>query len=454
MDICSIILAAGEGKRMKSKTAKPLLNISGKPILEWVLKAAQEAGIKKNIVVAGHKAEDIKAYFKDSVEYALQENRLGTGHALLCGIECIEEKEGTVAVLNGDAPLLTGESVKKALAFHKKNNNAATVVSAHTDNPFGYGRVIRNGENLCKIVEEKDAAESEKKVCEINSGIYFFDLKKLLGVADKIDNNNAQGEYYITDFLSALLEKGEKVGICECDFCEVLGVNDRVQLAEAERIFNKRNLERLMLGGVTIVDPNNTYTEGEVFVGCDTIIYPGTTLGDGTVIGEDCKIGPNSMIYNSKIGNGTSVISSRLVDSLVGDGVNIGPFAYLRPNSKIGDRVKIGDFVEVKNSVIDEGTKVSHLTYVGDSDVGKNVNFGCGTVTVNYDGINKHRTVIGDNAFIGCNSNLVAPVKVAKGAYTAAGSTITDEVPEDSLAVARARQINKQGWVKKNNKLK
>ena len=360
----------------------------------------------------------------------------------------MKKDEGTVVVLNGDAPLITGKTLKKAYDEHISTKSAATVVSAFAENPFGYGRIIRNGENLCKIVEEKDASEAEKKICEINSGIYFFDLKNLLGVTDKISNNNAQGEYYITDALTALLAKGEKVGICEGDFCDVLGVNDRIQLAEAEKIFNKRNLETLMLGGVTVVDPNNTYIEGEVFVGCDTVIYPGTTLGCGTVIGEDCKIGPNSMIYNTKIENNTSVVSSKLVDSKVGNNVNIGPFAYLRPNSNISDNVKIGDFVEIKNSNIAEGTKVSHLTYVGDSDVGSNVNFGCGTVTVNYDGINKHRTVIGNNAFIGCNTNLVAPVKVEDGAYTAAGSTITDKVPKDSLAVARARQQNIKGWKK------
>lgn len=454
MAVYSIILAAGEGKRMKSKTAKSLQKISGKPILEWVIKASKEAGAEKNIVVVGHKAEDIKDYFKESVSYAMQKEQLGTGHAVMMGIEEIKDKKGTVMVLSGDTPLITGETLKKVLSEHEAEKRAATVISAIAENPFGYGRVVRSGGNLEKIVEQKDASEEEKKICEINSGLYFFDIEKLCNALKKLTNNNAQGEYYLTDVMEILTNGGEKVGVSVADIEDTIGVNDRIQLAEAEKIFNRRNLEKIMLGGVTVIDPENTYIYGDVEIGMDTVVYPGTTISDGTVIGENCEIGPNSMIYNTKIGDNTAVISSRLTDSTVGSGVNIGPFAYLRPNSKISDNVKIGDFVEVKNSSIAKGTKVAHLTYIGDADVGSNVNFGCGTVVVNYDGKNKHRTTIGNNAFIGCNSNLVAPVTVKDGAYTAAGSTITEEVPEDSLAIARARQVNKDGWVKKNNKLK
>lgn len=448
MSIYSIILAAGEGKRMKSKTAKPLQKVCGKALMEWVLDATNEAGAERNIAVIGHMAEEVKEFMGDKVEYTYQLQRLGTGHAVMQGIEPIKNEKGTVMILCGDTPLITGETLKKALSDHEEKGRVATVLTSIAPDPFGYGRVIRNGEDVAKIVEQKDATEEEKAVCEINSGMYFFDIEKLNFALSKLDNKNAQGEYYLTDTIEILINAGEKVGAFVVDFDDTLGVNDRVQLAQAEKIMNDRVVKKVMLEGVTVIDPSTTHISADAKIGMDTVLYPGTIIEGKTVIGEDCVIGPNIRITNCVIGDKNEIISSVLVDSTVGNNTSVGPFAYMRPNSKVGDKVKIGDFVEIKNATIDNGTKVAHLTYVGDADVGKNVNFGCGTVVVNYDGKNKHRTTIGDDVFIGCNTNLVSPVKVNDGAFTAAGSTITDEVPENALAIARAKQVNKTGWVK------
>ena len=449
MAIYSIILAAGEGKRMKSKTAKPLHKVAGKPMLSCVLDAATEANTDKNIVVIGHKREEIKEYFGDSILYAVQEKQLGTGDAVIQGMKQIPDEDGTVMVLCGDTPLITAETLKKALAEQTENKNAVTVITAIAPNPFGYGRIVRGEDgSLKKIVEQKDATEEEKKISEINSGMFIFDIKHLRIALSKLNNNNSQGEYYLTDTIEYLIESGEKAGSVLADFYETLGVNDRTQLAAAEKIQNQRNVKKAMLDGATIIDPDNTYIGSSVKIGMDTVIHPGTTLNGECKIGENCTIGPNTIIEDCEIEDGSTIVCSKLIESKVGKNANIGPFAYLRPNSRLADNVKIGDFVEVKNSFIDEGTKVAHLTYIGDADVGKKVNFGCGTVIVNYDGAKKHRTTICDNAFIGCNTNLVSPVTVGDGAYTAAGSTITKDVPEGALAIARSRQENKENWTK------
>ncbi len=448
MEIYSIILAAGEGKRMKSKMPKPLQKASGRALIDYVISASNEVGVKENIVVIGHQAEQMREYLADSVSYAYQYEMLGTGHAVMQGIEPLKDKDGVVMVLCGDTPLISGAELKTALDSHVKANRTATVITAIADNPFGYGRVIREGDTLKKIVEQKDAAPSEQAVKEINSGMYFFDIKKLISALSRLKNDNAQKEYYLTDTIEILLNDGENVGAEIVSFDSILGVNDRIQLAQAEKILNRRKVREIMLSGARVIDPEATYIEAGVTVGADTVIYPGTILEGNTIIGEDCLIGPDSKITDTVIGNGCEVVKSVLVKSEVGNNTNVGPFAYMRPNSKVGDKVKVGDFVELKNATINDGTKISHLTYVGDADVGKNVNFGCGTVVVNYDGKNKHRTTIGNDVFIGCNTNLVSPVTVCDGAFTAAGSTITDTVPENALAIARAKQVNKEGWVK------
>ncbi len=448
MSVCSIILAAGEGKRMKSKKAKPLQIAGGKALVDWVLDATKSAGAERNVIVIGHMADSIKEHLGEDVEYAYQFEQLGTGHAVMQGIQPIENESGTVMVVCGDTPLVTANTLKSAYDEHICANRAATVITAICDDPTGYGRIIRKDGNVVKIVEQKDATEEEKAIKEMNSGMYMFDIQKLKGALSKLGNDNAQGEYYLTDVIEILINSGDTIGAYVADYDETLGVNDRIQLSNADCLLNKRTVARLMREGVCVLNPESVRIDASVKIGCDTVIYPNTILEGETIIGEDCIIGPNTRIKNCKIGNKTEVQSSVAMDSQIGDNTSVGPFAYIRPNSKIGNDIKVGDFVEVKNATIGNGTKISHLTYVGDSDVGERVNFGCGTVTVNYDGVNKHRTVIEDDCFIGCNTNLVAPVTVKKHSYTAAGSTITDEVPEESLAIARARQVVKEGWRK------
>lgn len=457
MSLYSIILAAGEGKRMKSNIAKPLQQAAGKALVEWVVDTASDAGSDENIVVIGHKAEDVKAYLGERVSYAYQYEQLGTGHAVMQGIENIKSVDGTVMVLYGDAPLIEAETLKRVREDHNKKKRAATVITANIDEPYGYGRIVRENGEIVKIVEQKDADEDEQKITEINSGMYFFDIQKLKDALSKITNDNAQGEYYITDVVEIMLSEGEKVGAYVTDFEQILGVNDKFQLSQVGKILNRRKVESLMLSGVTIIDPDKVQITTKVKVGRDTVLYPGTVLEGQTVIGENCIIGSDTQLNNCTVGDNTTILKSVGMDSQIGSSTNVGPFAYLRPGTKIGSDVKIGDFVEVKNSNIDDGTKVSHLTYIGDADVGKRVNFGCGTVVVNYDGTSKHRTIIEDDCFIGCNTNLVSPVTVRHGAYTAAGSTITDEVPPESLAIARSKQVVKEQWssrMKRNSKKK
>lgn len=449
----SVILAAGEGTRMKSKLSKVLHKVCGKPILEYVIKASKGAAVEKNIVIVGHGGDMVKEYFKEEpIIFKTQpigdDVPYGTGFAVMQAIDNIEDNS-TVVILYGDTPLITESTINKLINYHSKNQFKATVLTAILDEPTGYGRIIREDTgNILKIVEQKDASEAEKEIKEINSGIYCFDGKLLKYALGKIDNNNAQNEYYVTDVIGILKEEGHKVGayVIE-DSTEIHGVNSRVQLAFSEEVMRKRINEHHMVNGVTIINPDNTYIEDGVKIGRDTIIYPGVSLEGNTEIGEDCIIRNNSRIVNSIIHDGVSVESSTIEDSIVGEDTHIGPYARLRPNSNIGKNVKIGNFVEVKNSTLKDNTKASHLAYIGDADVGHNVNIGCGVVFVNYNGKEKFRTTIGDNAFIGSNSNLVAPVNVEPLGYVAAGSTITKEVPEGALSIARAEQRNIEGWV-------
>ncbi|MDP4093800.1 MAG: bifunctional UDP-N-acetylglucosamine diphosphorylase/glucosamine-1-phosphate N-acetyltransferase GlmU [Bacillota bacterium] len=447
--LTAVILAAGEGKRMKSKNAKCSHKICGKPMVEWVYRAVQGAGSQKSAIIVGHKAEQIKEILGDKAEYACQDKQLGTGHAVMQAGDFLKDKDGTVIVLCGDAPLITEETLKKTLDYHKENNNSATVITAIEDDPTGYGRIIRNSQSFVSgIIEHRDASPEQRSIKEINSGMYCFNTKLLLEALKELSNDNDQGEYYLTDTIGILLGKGYKVGaftVSNPD--EVLGINDRIQLAQASDIMKRRILDGFMKSGATIIDPASTYIDADSEIGIDTVIYPGTIIEGKSIIGEDCIIGPNSRLVNSIIENGAEVNNSVVLESRVGQETHVGPFAYIRPGSVIGSKVKIGDFVEVKKSVIGDGTKVSHLTYVGDSEVGKGVNLGCGVVTVNYDGSKKYKTTIGDGAFIGCNVNLVSPVNVGDNAYIAAGSTITEDVPGNALAVARERQVNKEDWV-------
>lgn len=446
----AVILAAGQGTRMKSKLYKVLHPVCGKPMVKHVVDVVKELPFSETIVIVGHGAEKVRSTLGEEVTYALQEEQLGTGHAVLQAAPILEKEEGTTVVLCGDTPLITKETLEKLLLHHEKEDASVTVLTANIDDPTGYGRIVRGENGLVeRIVEHKDATEEERRITEINTGIYCFDNRKLFVSLQKVTNNNAQGEYYLPDVIEILKNEGEKIAAYRTDdFTETLGVNDRIALAEAERVMRKRILGHWMKEGVTIVDPDNTYISCEAIIGQDTTILPGTIIAGKTEIGSDCIIGPNTQITNSQVGNRTVIKHSVVTDSVIQDDVTIGPFAHIRPESRIGNDVRIGNFVEVKKSTIDNRSKVSHLSYIGDAEVGKDVNVGCGSITVNYDGRNKHLTRIEDGAFIGCNANLIAPVTVGEGAFIAAGSTITDDVPSLALAIARSRQTNKENYMK------
>lgn len=451
-DLKTIILAAGEGTRMKSKKPKVLHKIFDKSIIKYIIDTAKKSNSDEICVVIGHKSDEVKEEIeKENIKIAIQSERKGTGHAVMQAMDFIEDDKD-ILILYGDTPLITSDTLNNLLDCHRKNSEiGVSFISAIVDNPSGYGRIIRDKDNnFLKIVEDKDANDEEKAIKEINTGIYLFKGKDLRYALNNLKNDNIQSEYYLTDCLELILKSGKKVSSTVVDgINEFLGVNSREQLADATRKLQERINKKHMENGVTIIDTKNTYISSDAEIGMDTIIYPGCVIEGKTVIGENCSIGPNSQITNMIIHDNVKFQSSTGIDSEIGSNTNVGPYAYIRPNSTIGENVKIGDFVEVKNSVIGDNTKVSHLTYIGDADVGKRINFGCGTVIVNYDGKKKHRTIIEDDVFIGCNTNLVAPVTVKKGSYIAAGSTITKNVPEDVLAIARARQQIIEGWTKK-----
>ncbi len=447
----AVILAAGEGTRMKSDMPKVLHKALGKPLVNHVTDGATAAGVDDLIVVVGHGAEQVKAILPDHAHAVLQAEQLGTGHAVQMA-EALIDPEALVLILCGDAPLLTPETLRTFMDFHQRQGNAATVLSARLLNPYGYGRILRDPQgHLLGIVEEKDATEEERTITEINAGTYCFTGKDLVEVLPRLSKENKQGEYYLTDTLALLREAGQGVGVhCLDNPEEIMAVNSRAQLAQVEAIFRQRINLAHMEAGVTLVHPENTYIGPNVVIGRDTIIEPGVILEGHTVIGENCIIGQNSRLTDTTLARGVSVTHSTLCETTIDEDTNIGPYAYLRPGSIIGKRVRIGDFVEVKKSVIGDDSKAAHLTYIGDAEVGKNVNIGCGVVFVNYDGKKKSKTIVGDNAFVGSNCNLMAPVTVEPGAFVAAGSTITNDVPADALAIARERQRNIEGWVKRN----
>lgn len=449
----AVILAAGQGTRMKSKLYKVLHPVCGKPMVQHVVDHVKLINIQEIVTVIGHGADLVKAQLGDVSQYALQEEQLGTAHAVMQAQPSLEGKEGVTIVVCGDTPLIKAETMELLFTHHEKSAAKATILTARIDDPTGYGRIVRNEKGLVeKIVEHKDATETEREINEINTGTYCFDNAALFEALKKVSNDNVQGEYYLPDVVEILKSQGDVVTAFQTsDFEETLGVNDRVALAEAERIMRTRINENHMRNGVTILDPMNTYIESDVVIGQDTIILPGTVLKGSTVIGTDCQIGPNTEIDTCEVGNETVIRQSAAYNSKIGSLVNIGPFAHIRPNSAISDEVKIGNFVEIKKAVFGKGSKASHLSYIGDAEVGNNVNIGCGSITVNYDGKNKFLTKIEDEVFIGCNSNLVAPVTVGKGAYVAAGSTITKDVPSNALSIARSQQVNKENYVNKLN---
>ena len=447
-----VIMAGGQGKRMKSNLPKVLHKIAGKPMLTYVVKIINKLNLKKKIMITGYKGEKIRELIGNEIEYAEQTEQLGTAHAVLQSKQLLDNFNGNVLILSGDVPFLKLETLKKFLKLHQDNDLSCSLLTALIDNPQGYGRVIRDSnKNITRIVEQADLNENEKEINEINAGIYCFEKKLLFQALEKITPNNKQNEYYLPDVLKYILDKGLKIGnvILE-DHGEILGINTRIDLAEASKKVYQDKLKQLMVQGVTIIDPKSTFIDDEVEIQQDTIIYPFTIIEKSSTIGQDCVVGPYSHIINSKIGNCVKISSSVIEHSEVKDSVQIGPYSHLRPGTKIEEKAKIGNFVEVKNSIVGEGSKASHLTYLGDAELGKKVNIGAGTITCNYDGEKKNKTIIGDGVFIGSNNALVAPVKLGKESYTGAGSTITQDIPEKCLAIARSRQKNILNW--KNNK--
>ncbi|MBL5767123.1 bifunctional UDP-N-acetylglucosamine diphosphorylase/glucosamine-1-phosphate N-acetyltransferase GlmU [Heyndrickxia sporothermodurans] len=449
----AVILAAGQGTRMKSKLYKVLHPVCGKPMVEHVVDQIGKLEINKMVTIVGHGAELVKEKLEGKTAFALQEKQLGTAHAVMQADEILADKDGITLVVCGDTPLIQAETMEALMRHHEEQKAKATILTAYTEKPEGYGRIIRNEQGFVeRIVEHKDATEDERKVREINTGVFCFDNKALFQALSKVSNDNVQGEYYLPDVIEILKNEGEVVSAYQTEnMDETLGVNDRIALSNAERIMKKRINEYHMRNGVSIIDPEQTYIGVDIIIGSDTVIYPGVQLSGQTIIGEDCIIGPNSEIKDCTINNGTVIQQSVAHNSAIGANVKIGPFAHIRPDSNISDDVKIGNFVEIKKAKFGKGSKASHLSYIGDAEVGSDVNIGCGSITVNYDGKNKYLTKIEDGVFVGCNSNLVAPVTVGKNAYIAAGSTITKDVPGDALSIARARQVNKENYV---NKLK
>ncbi|MFI7414968.1 bifunctional UDP-N-acetylglucosamine diphosphorylase/glucosamine-1-phosphate N-acetyltransferase GlmU [Streptomyces sp. NPDC049627] len=449
-----VVLAAGEGTRMKSATPKVLHELCGRSLVGHVLAAARELQPENLVVVVGHAREKVTAHLAEidpGVRTAIQAEQNGTGHAVRMALEELGGTvDGTVVVVCGDTPLLTGETLTRLAATHSADGNAVTVLTAEVPDATGYGRIVRDGVSgaVTAIVEHKDASESQRAIREINSGVFAFDGQLLADALGKVRTDNSQGEEYLTDVLGILREAGHRVGASVAgDHREIAGINNRVQLAEARRILNDRLLTRAMLDGVTVVDPASTWIDVTVTFEQDAVVHPGTQLQGSTHIGEGAEVGPNSRLTDTRVDAGARVDNTVAYSSHVGPGASVGPYAYLRPGTRLGAKGKIGTYVETKNASIGEGTKIPHLSYVGDATIGDYTNIGAASVFVNYDGQDKHHTTVGSHCRTGADNMLVAPVTIGDGAYTAAGSVITKDVPPGSLAVARGQQRNIEGWV-------
>lgn len=449
METKVVILAAGEGTRMKSAKPKVLHSCAGKSLVAWVAEAA-EAVCSRPVVVVGSSGEAVREELsEEKFDFALQAQRLGSGHAVMAAKEQIAGSEYTV-VLAGDMPLIRGESIQSLVNSARGGRFSCMLLTGHVQNPKGYGRIIRDEHgNVLGVVEEKDASDFERSICEVNVSVYCFKTEDLLYALGELKPANAQGEYYLTDCVKILRDAGKKVGGQPvADIIECMGVNDRVQLAEASCQMRRRINEAHMRAGVTMIDPAQTYVSPETTIGPDTILYPGVILEGSCKIGSGCTLYQGSRISDSEVKDGATVENSVLQNAVVGKKTKVGPYAYLRPGTVLGDGCRVGDFVEIKNAMVGNGTKVSHLTYVGDAELGEDINIGCGVVFVNYNGKQKFLTKVGNRAFIGCNTNLVSPVTVGEGAYIAAGATVTKDIPADALCIARAREVIKAGWAK------
>ena len=449
MNLISLVLAAGKGTRMKSELPKVLHKVNGIPMIKKILDELNKLKTVENILVLGHKKEMVLEELGD-VSHVLQEEQLGTGHAVMMAKEKLKGFKGTLLVTCGDTPLLRAETLKELCGKHTAAGASTTVLTSVLETPFGYGRIVKDGGSVRAIVEEKEATDEVKSIKEVNAGVYCFDSEKLFHALDKIKNDNEKGEYYLTDVIKIQVENGEKIEsyILE-DNNEILGVNSKAQLAEASEVLRARKNLELMEDGVILLDPKATYIEDSVKIGSDTVIYPGVIIEGSSVIGKNVELIGNTRIENSQIYDKVRIESSVIEKSIIEAGVTIGPFAHIRPKSHLKSGVHIGNFVETKNSTLEAGVKAGHLTYLGDAHVGADTNIGAGTITCNYDGKNKHKTIIGEKAFIGSDTMLVAPVEVGDNAITGAGSTITKNIPSNALGVARAKQIIKKEWSKK-----
>jgi bifunctional UDP-N-acetylglucosamine pyrophosphorylase/glucosamine-1-phosphate N-acetyltransferase len=450
-DCAAVILAAGRSTRMRSRLPKPLHPLCGLPLSRHVIRSCRHAGIDRSIVVIGHEGDAVRAGLGGDVEYAVQHEQRGSGDAAKAAEPALAGFTGTVLVLAGDVPLLRAETVRRLVDHHRATGATATLLTAVLDDPAGYGRIVRNADGtVARIVEHRDASPEERALHEINPSIYCFESAPLFESLRRIQPNNSQGEFYLTDVIGLLSDGGGRVeAIAVADARETLGVNTRVELAMVGTILRQRILEDLMLSGVTVVDPTATYVDVDVKVGQDTVLQPHTILLGNTSVGDESVIGPYSRIVDSSIGDGCIVLASNIVECQIADHVKIGPYANLRPGCRLAEGVKVGDFVELKNASLGRKVSASHLSYIGDAEVGEGTNIGAGTVTCNYDGVRKYRTIIGRNAFIGTHSTLIAPVTVGDGAFIAAGSPIDQDVPADALALARSRTTIKPQWAQR-----
>lgn len=449
MKLKTLILAAGKGTRMKSELPKVIHKVNGIPMISKIIEVLSELNPEENILILGHKKEEVLKVVGENCDYVLQTEQLGTGHAVIQAKEKLQDYDGDVMVLCGDTPLLRESTLKSLYEYHKTSGAVTTILTSIYENPFGYGRIVKEDGLVKAIVEEKEASDEIKKIKEVNAGVYCFNSKELFRALDRIDNNNEKGEYYLTDVIGIQVSENKKVQsfVLE-DNMEILGVNSKVELAQAGKVLRDRKNKELMEDGVILIDPETTYIENNVKVGKDTVIYPGVFLQGNTVIGENCEIIGSTRIIDSTLGNNIRIESSVIEESIIDEGVTMGPFAHLRPKSHLKEKVHIGNFVEVKKSTLERGVKAGHLTYLGDAQVGENTNIGAGTITCNYDGVNKFKTVIGKEVFIGSDTMLVAPVNIGEKALVGAGSVITKDVPNNSLAVSRSKQIIKTDWRK------